>query len=196
MEEFFPKVRLGRRFDPVAAGAKIYPVHVELEDLILCQLALDAKGNHRFEQLAADGPAAQWKAVARELLCNAARAFLDRAALDVAVEGPRHPAPIDSAMLVEACVFAYEQRLDKERRNFFERDLQPVGAGKAAVDLAVDVEDGIALRHRAETLQVEGLCPDGIEGQDRSDEGERKRDKKKGKDPTPAAAVFLAPPRG
>jgi hypothetical protein len=99
-------------------------------------------------------------------------------------------------VFVKARVLAYEQRLDKERRNLFERNLQPVRAGKTAVDFAVDVEDGIALRHRPETLQIEGLCPDGIEGQDRGDEGEWERDKKKGKDPTPAAPGFLAPPRG
>ena len=103
-------------------------------------------------------------------------------------EGPRHSAPVDPAMLVEARVFACEQRLDKERRNFFERNLQPVRAGKTAVDLAVDVEDGIALRHRADALQVEGLCPDGVEGENRDDEGERERDEEKRQGPNASRA--------
>ncbi len=86
------------------------------------------------------------------MLGDAARAFLDGAAQDVAIECARHPAPVDSAMFVEAGVFADEEGLDEMGRHFLERHLQAVGAGESAVDFAVDVEDGVALRHRAEAF--------------------------------------------
>ena len=43
---------------------------------------------------------------------------------NVAIEGARHAAPIDSAVFVKAGVFAREQRLDEKRRDFLERNLQ------------------------------------------------------------------------
>ena len=52
------EIRLRGRLDSVTTGAEINPVHVELEDLVFGQLALDAQRDHRFEQLAADGATA------------------------------------------------------------------------------------------------------------------------------------------
>ena len=75
---------------------------------------------------------------------------------------------------IEAGVFAREQRLDKKWRNLFERNLQPIRTRQSAVDFAVDVENRVAFRHRAEAFQIEGLRPDRIEGENRDRDGERK----------------------
>ena len=106
-------------------------------------------------------------------------------------ERARHAAPIDAAVLVEAGVFAREQRLNEERRNFLERNFQPIGAGQTAVDFAVDVENGVALRHGADPFQVEGLGPDRVEGEHGDDERDRQGNEEEGQHPAPAAAALF-----
>ena len=50
-----------------------------------------------------------------------------------------------------------------EWRDFVERNDHSVGAREAAVHLAVDVEDGVPLRHLADLFQVERLRPNSVE---------------------------------
>ena len=64
------------------------------------------EGDHRLEQFAAERASAEWETVARKLLSDAARAFLGRAAQDVANQGSEDPAPINPLMLIEASVLA------------------------------------------------------------------------------------------
>ena len=79
--------------------------------------------------------------------------------IDVADERAQNSAPIDPLVLVKASVFARQHRIDEKRRDFVKRNLQPIRAGQAAVNFSVDVEDGVALRHFADLLHVEGLRP-------------------------------------
>ena len=115
---------------------------------------------------------------------------------DVAIEGARHAAPIDSAVFVKAGVFAREQRIDKKRRDFIQRHFQPVRAGQPAVDFAIDVENRVALRHRADAFQVERLRPDGVErehGRERRRAAARRR-QKASTQRQPAATLFVGRP--
>ena len=93
------EISLRRGLNSVTTGAEINPVHVKLENLLLGELALDPQRDHRFEQFAAEGAAAERKTVARELLGDAARAFLGRAAHDIATKRAQNAAPIDPAVL-------------------------------------------------------------------------------------------------
>ena len=62
-------------------------------------------------------------------------------------------------MLKKARIFPDQERIDKKRRDLVEVDLDPVRAGETAVNFAVDVEDGIALRHVAAVLGVKPTGP-------------------------------------
>src|SRR2546423_10768256 len=116
------EVGLRRSLDAVTTGAEINPVHIKLEDLFFGELVLNSKRDHRFEKFPADVATAEWKTVARELLSNTARAFLGRPAQDIAHQRAKNSVPIDSRMLIEAGVFAREERIDEQRRNFVERN--------------------------------------------------------------------------
>src|SRR5436853_3410041 len=95
---------------------------------------LDPKRDHRFQELAANVAATERQTVARELLSNAARPFLGRAAQNIAHERAENAPPINSRVLIKARVFTRQQRVDEKRGNFIERNAQPVGAGKTAVN--------------------------------------------------------------
>ena len=107
------EISLGRRFNAVAAGAKINAVHIEFENLLLGEIMLDSKRNHCLEQLSAQIAAAERQAIAGELLGNAAGAFLGRSGQDVAHQRPKNAVPIDARMLIEPGVFTREQRIDE-----------------------------------------------------------------------------------
>ena len=122
--------------------------------------------DHRFQELAAERPAAERQAVAGELLGNAARAFFGRAGHDVLNQGAGDAAPIDSAMIEEPGVFAGEQGVDEKRRDLVQRHHHPIRAREPAVDFAVDVENRIPLRHFADVFQIERLRPGRVEQED------------------------------
>ena len=107
----------------ITAGAEIDSINVELENLLLGELTLDAQGHHRFQQFSTDGAAAQRKAVACKLLGNAAGAFLGRAAQNVANKSPQNPAPINPSVLIETGILARQDRRNKKRRDLVERNL-------------------------------------------------------------------------
>jgi hypothetical protein len=92
-------------------------------------------------------------------------------------------------MIEEACVFPCHQRIDEKRRDFVERNDHPIGARETAVDFAVDVEDGVALRHRADAFQVERLRPDGVEHEHGGQRRRGQQQEKKNEEPAPAAAA-------
>ena len=78
-------------------------------------------------------------------------------------------------MLEKARVLACDHRVDKKRRDFVQRHLQPIRTREPAVNFSIDVEDRVALRHVAHLLHVEGLRPDGVERQDGEERRERQR---------------------
>ena len=81
-------------------------------------------------------------------------------------------------MLEEPRVFPGQDRVNEIRRDFVERDLHPIRAGESAVDFAVDVEYGVALRHVADLFQVIGLRPDRVEKEDGENEHDGQPEKR------------------
>ena len=80
---------------------------------MLGELTFDAQSHHCFEQFPTHGAATQRKAVARELLGNAAGSFLGRATQDIVSKCAENAAPINSSMLIEASVLARQHRSNK-----------------------------------------------------------------------------------
>ena len=166
-----------RGLHAVTAGPEINPVHVKLEDLLLGEILLDPQRYHRFQNFSAQGSAAERETIAGELLSNTARAFLGRAAHDVAHQRARDPAPVDSAVLEEPRVFAGQQGVDEKRRYFVERDLHPICARETAVNFSVHVEDGVPLWHVADFFQLVGLRPDRVEKENAENQNDRQPQK-------------------
>src|SRR5712692_9368878 len=87
--------------------------------------------------------------------------------------------PIDSWMLIKAGVFARQQSIDEKRRNFVERNAQPVRASETAVNFSVEIEDGVALRHGPDFFHVEARSPRAVkkkQGQTDSGDEDEERD--------------------
>ena len=195
----FGKIQLGRAFaeidlrsglNPIATIAEINPVYVKLEDLLFGKLALDTQGHHRFQQFPAEGAAAEWKAVSGELLGNTAGAFFGRAARDIANQSAQNPAPINSLVLIESSVFARQHPCYKKCRNFAERNLQAICAGKATVDFSIDIVNGVSLRHFTDILHVEGLRPRPVKEENRkasSSNKDKQRDLRSAKERSPSS---------
>src|SRR4051794_37620863 len=59
-----------RRVDAVGAAAEIDPVQIELEDLVLAELALERERQHGFLELPQDAAVVGQEDVARQLLGN------------------------------------------------------------------------------------------------------------------------------
>src|SRR5207244_8252377 len=121
-------------------GSEIKPVHIKFEDLFFGELVLNSKRDHRFKKFPAECATAERKTVARELLSNTARAFLGRAAQHVAHQRAKNSVPIDSRMLIEAGVFAREECINEQWRNFVEGNAQAIRAREPAINFSVDIE--------------------------------------------------------
>jgi len=68
-------------------------------------------------------------------------------------------------MLKKTRVLPHQQRIDECRRNFIQRNDQPVRSRQPAINFPINVEDSIALGHFADLFHVEGLRPGGIKDQ-------------------------------
>src|ERR1700736_3542679 len=68
-------------------------------------------------------------------------------------------------MLIKTRVFACQQRCGKKRRDLIERHAQAIRAGKTAVNLSIDIENGVALRHGAHLFHVETGGPRAVENE-------------------------------
>ena len=88
--------------DAIGAAAEVNPVEIQLEDLVLGELALDRQRQHRLLELAAKGAVVGQEDVARELLGNrrsgADPVVLDHGRSDRAADTDR----VDSDMAAEA----------------------------------------------------------------------------------------------
>ena len=107
----------------------------------------------------------------------------------IAVKRSRDAAPIYSTVLEKPGVFADQEGINKKGRDLVQGDLDPVRSGEAAVDFSVHVEDGIALRHVADALQIVGLRPDGIKKKNAENGDDRQPEKgelPRNADPRPA----------
>src|SRR5207237_2067545 len=100
-------------FHAIVTVREIDLVQVHLEDLLLGELALDAAGDDHLRKLPpkrAGAGEAVGEYVAGELHGDGARPLAEGEAADVAPDRARHPAPVDSGVLVEAGVLAGLER--------------------------------------------------------------------------------------
>jgi hypothetical protein len=91
--------RSGCGVDAVGAAAEIDAVEVELEDLVLAELALERERQHAFLELAAEGAAVGQEDVAGELLGDGRAALAPAAGLDPDLERAGDADRIDADVL-------------------------------------------------------------------------------------------------
>ena len=114
------------RLDAVDAGAQIDAIEVELEDLLLGQLAVDHQREHRLANLAAVGLLVREEERPRQLLRQRAAA-LDRARrAEVADDGAAERDGIDAGMRVEAVILDRDERVLQVLGNLAERHVAAV----------------------------------------------------------------------
>src|SRR5579884_1808649 len=93
------------RIDAISASAEIHPVKVQLEDLVLGELALQSNGKDRLLQLPGDAAVVGKEGVARKLLSQGRRGPypvpLDRCG----AQRTNKPDNINAEMVAEAPVF-------------------------------------------------------------------------------------------
>jgi hypothetical protein len=68
-------------------------------------------------------------------------------------------------MLKKARIFARQQRLNECGRDFIQRNNEPVRSRQPAINLSVNVKNGITLRHFPDLFHVEGVRPNRVEDQ-------------------------------
>ncbi len=115
-----------RRLDAPQSVAEVDAVDVQLEDVVLRVLPLDARREHDLLQLAAERAARRQEARAGQLLCQRAGALRGPPARDVGQRRGKDAARIDGAMLVEPLVFDADERLREVRRDALEGDVDPL----------------------------------------------------------------------
>ncbi len=98
------EVGLGGGREPIGTLAEVDLVHVELEDLILVQSALDLHAEQHFLELALGCAAVAQVEVARDLLGDGG-GTLEPAAGGGLEQRPRHASPVDAAVAAKARVF-------------------------------------------------------------------------------------------
>ena len=115
-----PVVDLRGGLDAVGAVAQEDLVEVELEDLLLVELALDLQREQDLVELAHEGLVAAEEVVARDLHRDRAAAGLDAARGRELPRRARQSAEIDAVMAQETIVLGGEHRLDEHLRDLFE----------------------------------------------------------------------------
>ena len=99
------------------------------------------------------------------MLGQATSAFLGRAAHQIAPQGATDAIEVDAVMLEETRVFPHQQGVDESRRNFVQRNDQPIRSCQSAINFPINIENSIALRHFADLFHVEGVRPGGVKDQ-------------------------------
>src|SRR6266446_1568800 len=189
----FAEISLRSCFNAVTAGAEIDAVDVELENLLLGEIPLDAQSDHCFQQFAADGAASERETVAGELLGDATGAFLGRTTQEIVDERTQNSAPVNSTRLIKARVLPGQHGIGEKGRDLIERNFQPVRAGETAVNFPVDIEDGVALGHFADLLHIEGSGPGSVEKENSQTAGHEQAEKRELPAETKKyAALFLS----
>ena len=105
-------------------------------------------------QLAAEGLVARQKALPCELLRDGAPAFGAPALLDVADSRGCDTDEVDAAVLIESLILDGEDRFDEVRRDFVERNLNPLFSKNREDGRVIVVVDGGGLRHVAEAADI------------------------------------------
>jgi hypothetical protein len=94
-----------RGFGAVQTIAEIHLIQIELEELVLAELALQTPRQHRFLQLPEQRLVRRQKTLPRELLCQRTPALRGAMRTQVRRRSREDPNEIDTAVIVEALVF-------------------------------------------------------------------------------------------
>src|SRR4029453_12811970 len=113
-------------FRSVETTAEINPVKVELHDFLFAELLLDSARQKNFEQFAAKRFFLERKTVARQLLCNRARALTYVARREVFQRGTDDPHQIVSLMPIKFRVLDGDYCVDEIAGQLIVRHCIPV----------------------------------------------------------------------
>ena len=151
-------------------------VQVHLQDLLLVEFPLDAAGDDHLRQLAtqrAGAGKAVGEDVARQLHGDRARAFPQRKRAEVAPDGPRDPAPVDSGVVVETVVLDRQECRHQFRRHRGERNDDALFGREPREQLAVTVEYEARLRRLVIAQRAHGRAAERDDADARRGSGEQ-----------------------
>ena len=145
------EIGVGRRGNPVSAGAEIDLVQINFEDAFLAQLVLDAVGEQRLLDLARDRDLVAEQEMPHDLLGDRRGADRPLAALktrDVGDRGAEDGNRVDPVMRIEIAVLGGQNRLDQCPRHLADRHDDAVFAGEFGHEPAVaGIHLGAGRRH-------------------------------------------------
>ncbi|MNZ35861.1 hypothetical protein D3C78_532680 [compost metagenome] len=130
-------VHLRGGIDAVGAVAQVDLVHVQLEDLVLGQLALDLQGQQNLVGLAREAALAGEEEVLRHLHGDGTAAGLDMAGFHQLGRGAHQAAGVDTIVVEEIVVLGRQKRLDELWGNFREADRRATHFAELGNQLAV-----------------------------------------------------------
>ena len=143
-----------RRFGTVEAGAEIHLVEIELQDLVLRVLLLDAPGENDFLELARIGLLGAQEALTRQLLSQRAAALRSRAVPEVADGRPGDADEVDALVVVEALILDGHDGLNEMGRDARERHVEALFAVNRERPLVVGIQECGRLGHRPDALDL------------------------------------------
>src|SRR6185503_15547194 len=111
------------RFDAIEAVAEIHLVQIELEDLVLGELALEPPREHRLFQLAPQRLVRREETLARELLRQRASTLRRAMRAQVVERRGEYPYHVDAAVIVKALILDRDDRVHQVRRDVRQRRL-------------------------------------------------------------------------
>jgi hypothetical protein len=113
----FPEQVARHRLDPVVAGGNVDPVQIQLEDLLLRELALEQQRDPRFAHFAPPRALVAQEQGPRELLRERAASFHHAPADDVAHDGTPEREGIDPRVAIKPVVLNRHNGVLQVRRN-------------------------------------------------------------------------------
>ena len=173
--EILTEIGPGRRHDAVRALPEEARVHVEIEDLLFSEFALDPEREDPLLELLdealvsrAQARARQHVQRARDLLRDRAAAYVAAARADLVEDAAQHAAVVDSRMLEEVLILGREHGLDQQRRNVpvgdwraFDFAELPDQPAVAAIDLERDLNlDAAQLLRSRQARREVVIAPD------------------------------------
>ena len=132
---------------PVHAIAQVDEVEVELEDLVLGELALDEPGEAQFDELSAHGAAVALvheERIARDLHGDGAESLAHPEVPHVAECRPEYAAPVEAIVLVEATILGGEEGLPYIQGDGIQRNVDATHECDASEKVVVPIHDAAA----------------------------------------------------
>src|SRR5688500_2661608 len=121
----FTEVTERRGFDAIQPVAEVHLVQVQLQDVALAELTLDACRDDDFLQLASIGLLRRQKTLSGQLLGERASALHGAALAEIRQRGAGNANDIEAAVVEEPLILDGGNRLDDVRRDAFEWHLDP-----------------------------------------------------------------------